>query len=265
MSSRRLIRAAVAASVGAVGMAGLTLAGGYGPLIGRFGLALDNLIGAEVVLADERIVVADCEHEAELFWAFCGGGGNFGVVTAMRHRLHALPGVYTGVLVYPFSEAKAVLGRCADVAASMPDALTVQVVLVAGPGGEPVVLIMPTWCGAPEEGEARVAAFLKLGTVLAGWADAISFRASLTAFDVIVVNGRRTFMETCWLPALEGDAIDVFIAGMENAASAGCALYTHEFKGAAARVPPQETAFGLRRDHVLVGIIAAFADRSDEL
>ena len=103
--------AAVTGSVGAVGMAGLTLGGGYGPLIGRFGLALDNLLAAEVVLADGRIVIAKHDNEEELFWALRGGGGNFGVVTAMRHRLHDLPSVRSGMLLYPFSEAKTVLRR----------------------------------------------------------------------------------------------------------------------------------------------------------
>jgi FAD/FMN-containing dehydrogenase len=80
--------AAVAGSFGAVGMAGFTSGGGYGALIGRFGLALDNLLAAEVVLADGRVVVATHGNEEELFWALRGGGGNFGIVTAMHHRLH---------------------------------------------------------------------------------------------------------------------------------------------------------------------------------
>src|SRR6266436_5490485 len=187
--------AAAMGSVGAVGIAGFTLGGGYGALIGRFGLALDNLLAAEVVLADGRIVTADHHNDQELFWALRGGGGNFGVVTAMRQRLHNLPGVRSGMLIYPFSEAKAVLGRCADIVASTPEDLTVQVGCVVGPDGIPVVLIVPTWCGSPEEGKARVAAFLKLGTLL----------------DPYIVDGQRTFMETCWLPTLDSRSIDVFI------------------------------------------------------
>src|SRR5262249_46997979 len=91
------------------------------------------------------------------------------------------------------------------------------------------------------------------------------YGTSLAVFDPFIVNGQRTFMETCWLPALGGAGIDAFIQAMEAAVSPGCAVLTHEFRGAAARVPAQATAFGLRRDHVLVEILAQFADRSGPL
>jgi FAD/FMN-containing dehydrogenase len=257
--------AAATGAVGCVGMAGLTLGGGYGPLIGRFGLALDNLEAAEVVLADGRVVAADSNSEEDLFWALRGGGGNFGVVTSMRVRLHAVPSVRSGMLIYPLSEARAVLNRCVEIAPSAPDELTFQVCCIAGPDGTPMVIVVPTWCGRPEEGEARLARFSRIGTPLADTVETTPYGTSLAAFDKFVVNGQRNVMETCWLPALDSRAVDAIIRAADNAISPGCALVTHEFRGAATRVPEDATAFGLRRDHVLVEIIASFADTSDKL
>jgi len=259
----RLGLAPVTGSVGAVGMAGLTLGGGYGSLIGRFGLMLDNLAGAEVVLADGRRVVAAADHEDELFWALRGGGGNFGVVTAMHYRLHELPSVRTGMLVFPFTDAEVVLEGCADIAAEAPEELTAQIGCVIGPDGAPLVMVVPTWCGAPSEGEAQLAEFAKLGTLLAGSLDAMPYGASLTMFDPYLANGQRVIMETCWIPALDDHCVDAFVRAMATAVSQGCAIFTHEFKGAASRVAAGTTAFGLRRDHVLIEVLATFVDRSD--
>jgi FAD/FMN-containing dehydrogenase len=255
--------AAVTGSCGAVGMTGLTLGGGYGPLIGRFGLALDNLIAADVVLADGRITTAEHDREEELFWALRGGGGNFGVVTAMRIHLHNLPNVLSGMLVYPFSEAKQVLKGCIEIVASTPESLTIQLGFVVGPDGAPVILIVPTWCGPSGQGEAQVAPLLKLGTTLENTLDAVRYGASLATFDPYVINGQRALIETCWLPALDNRNIDVFIDAMATVVSPGCAIFTHEFKGEATRVAPEATAFGLRRGHLLVEIITTFGDQSD--
>jgi FAD/FMN-containing dehydrogenase len=252
-------------SVGVVGMTGLTLGGGYGPLIGRFGLALDNLEAAEVVLADGRVVTAAHESEEELLWALRGGGGNFGVVTTMRLKLHRLASVRSGMLVYPFAEAKMLLEGCAEIAASAPEDLTFQIGFAAGPDGIPVAIVVPTWCGRVEEGEARLAPFLKLGTVLTNTVGTTPYGTSLTVFDKFLVDGQRYWMETCRLPALNSRGADVLIQAADSFVSPGCAVFTHEFKSAATRVPEEATAFGLRRDHVLVEIIAGFADIPDEV
>jgi hypothetical protein len=257
--------AAVTGSCGAVGIAGFTLGGGYGPFIGRFGLALDNLLKAEVVLEDGHIATASNSSEAELFWALRGGGGNFGVVTAMHHRLHDLSRIWSGMLLFPFAEARSVLEGGAAIAASAPDDLTVQLCIIIGPEGTPAVMIVPTWCGPPEQGEARVAPFRKLGTVLASTMAAMSCRDQLGIFAPHIVNGQRVFMETSWLPSIDSRSVDAMIHVMADAISPGCAIVTHAFSGAASRVPVESTAFGLRRDHVLVEILAAFTDRSDRL
>jgi FAD/FMN-containing dehydrogenase len=252
--------APVTGSVGAVGIAGLTLGGGYGPLIGRFGLAADNLIGATVVLADGRIVVATADDEPDLFWALRGGGGNFGVVVEMRHRLHHLPVVRSGLIIYPFADAKAVLDGFADIASFAPAELTTQVGLVAGSDGAPLVMLVPTWCGQPEQGEARLAPFFKLGRVQASTVDVRPYGASLKLFDSYLANGQRALMESCCLPALDKGSSQIFIEAMESAVSAGCAIFTHEFRGAAAQVPADATAFRHRRNHVLVEMLATFVD-----
>lgn len=252
---------AAAGSAGCVGMTGLALGGGYGPLIGRYGLALDNVIEAEVVLADGSFVTANAEGNQELLWALRGGGGNFGVVTAMRHRLHELPSVHAALLVYPFTEAKAVLEKCAALAATMPDEFTVQFVILFGPDGTPMVFVVPCWCGGPEEGEARLTPFLKLGTLLAGKIEQQTHGALLSIFDASLINGLRIFGRSCWLPSLNAASIDTIIAVTNDAPAPGCMIVSHDFKGAASRVAGDATAFRLRRDHVMLEFVAAFPDR----
>ncbi|WP_424629758.1 FAD-binding oxidoreductase [Bradyrhizobium sp. SYSU BS000235] len=257
--------AAVTGACGGVGMAGLTVGGGYGPLTGRFGLALDNLLAAEVVLADGRIVTARHDNEPDLFWALRGGGGNFGVITSMQHRLHDLANVRSGMLIFPFAEAESVLEGYAEITASAPDELTVQLAIAVGPDGVPVVIVAPTWSGTAAEGEAQIGSLLTIGNVLANTVDVMSLATCLKLFDPFIVGGQRVLIETCWLPALGSDSIDILIQAMANAVSPGCAILTHEFKGAASRIAPDATAFRLRHDHVLVEILAAFPDPSDPL
>ena len=145
-----------------------------------------------------------------------------------------------------------------------PEELTVQLGLVGGPDGVPLVVVVPTWCGRPEQGEARLAPFLGLGTLVAGDLAATAYGASLATFDPFIATGQRVFMETCWLPALDsGRHRRLHSRRWRLRLSPGCAIITHEFRGAASRVPVDATAFGLRRDHVLVEILASFTDRSE--
>src|SRR5215470_10248553 len=116
---------AATGNCGTVGMVGLTTGGGYGPLTPRYGLALDNLLSAEVVLADGRLVNCDDQNNPDLFWALRGGGGNFGVVTSMRVRLHPIRQVLGGMMLFPWSQAEFVLGGYAEAIADAPDELSI--------------------------------------------------------------------------------------------------------------------------------------------
>jgi FAD/FMN-containing dehydrogenase len=257
--------AAVTGSTGAVGMGGLTLGGGYGPLIGRFGLVLDNLLWAEVVLADGSIVTADERTNTELFWAMRGGGGNFGVVTRMRHRLHSLSSVHSGIIFYPLEQAEKVLDGYADLATTAPDELTVQYGFISSASGEPLLFLAPTWAGDADDGERRVAPLARLGAPRLAVLNTHAPGAANTLFDDYIVNGQRVVIETRLLRRLSSENIGVLIAAIARRASPGCSIVTHEFRGAAARVPLDSTAFGIRDEHVLVEIIATSApDRRGE-
>jgi hypothetical protein len=181
----------------------------------------------------------------------------------MRLELHRLPSVCSGMLIYLFAEARAVLKGCAEIGRSGPEELTSQVGFAGGPGGAPMIMVVPTWCGPPEEGEARLALFYQLGTVQMSTVETTPYGTSLTMFDKFLVYGQWYLIETCWLPPLDSRAVDACIAAAKSAVSPGSAGFTHEFKGAVARVLGGATAFGLRRDHMLVEILAWFADGPD--
>jgi hypothetical protein len=127
-----------------------------------------------------------------------------------------------------------------------------------------MTFIIPTWCGLPAEGEARADPFLRLGTLVAGGLATAPYGTALSLQAPFLVYGRRIFMETCWLPGLDSGSIPALMAPMAAAVSPGCAIATHEFKGAASRVPAEATAFGLRREHVLVEIVAVCADPAEK-
>src|SRR6516225_6558631 len=133
--------AAVTGNVGAVGMAGFLLAGGYGPLTTRFGLAVDNLLGAEVVLADGRRVWADATQNSDLFWCLREGGGNFAVVTSMRVRLHPVTEILAGFILFPWTEAEKVLRGHEEIMSSAPDELSVLAGELTGPNGRPALFL----------------------------------------------------------------------------------------------------------------------------
>jgi FAD binding domain len=249
---------AVTSTIGAVGMAGLTLGGGYGPLTSRYGLALDNLLGAEVVLANGQIVTANVAENAELFWALRGGGGNFGVVTSMRIRLHRPPGLLAGLILFPWSEAEQVLHAYAKAIETAADELGVIVGVLSGPNGDPVLLLAPIWSGGTAEGERIIVGLQHLGRPLLVLTGPMAYADVLGMYDAQVVNGRHYAVQTRWVSALTPEVISTLITGGSNRTSQFTTIALHHFHGAATRVPLHATAFGLRREHFLVEAIAAW-------
>ncbi|WP_210768282.1 FAD-binding oxidoreductase [Cellulomonas humilata] len=246
------------AVVRTVGMAGMTLAGGYGGLVGRFGLALDNLLSADVLLADGTRVLAGPDGDPELLWALRGGGGNFGIVTGARYRLHPLGPVLGGMVLYPHEQALPVLRGYRDVIATAPDELTVMAGFVAGPTGAPAVFVAPTWSGDLDAGEAAVAPLLRLGTQVGGGVGPLPYPELIRMFEAGARPGQHYALGTRWLPTLTDDAIEVLAEAALSSPSPSSLLALHHFHGAATRVAPGATAFALRREHLLAEVIAAW-------
>ena len=259
---------AASGSCNGVGMAGLTLGGGYGLLNGSYGLAADNLLSAEVVLADGRRVMAGPDEAPDLFWAIRGGGGNYGVVTAMRIRLHQPQDVLGGAIVFPWDEASPVLRRLADIAPQMPDELGMNLAMMHGPDGRPALMLAPLWNGKRadgkrSDGERAMAELQGLGAPQMVNVGPTSYADMIAQFDPFMEPGRHWALRTRWLPELDADAVAVMLAAVSAMTSPASLVGLHHFHGAAARVPSDATAFGLRRPHYLVEIIASWEPADD--
>ena len=264
-TAAKVIAAATASNLLAVtgwhgvpGMVGATTVGGYGPLIARHGLALDNLIGAELVLADGQRITVDHDENPDLLWALKGGGGNFGVITSMKVRLHPARQVLGGMILFPWEEAEAVLGRYGKAIGSASIDLSVAVGFISLPDGSPALFLAPAWTGEVSDGEIAMEVLKRCGKPMYVHIGSMSYQDLVQSFDARVVNGRHYALETRWMPALDPAAVSALIAGGASRTSPFSTVILQHFRGLPTQLPPDSTAFGLRREHILVEIIACW-------
>jgi FAD/FMN-containing dehydrogenase len=249
---------AVTGNFGSVGMAGFTLSGGYGPLTAKFGLALDNLLSADVVLEDGSLVTADNNTNGELFWALRGGGGNFGIVVSMRIRLHNVGTVLGGMILFAQADSRAILARYADYMADAPDDLSVVAGLFPIRGREPIATLVPTWCGDPARGAKAMSELRSLGKPVHTRVGSLSYADMIATQDSCIEINHRYAVETQWLSDLKMDTIATLVSGAVARSSASSSIMIHHFHGAGTRVASSATAFGLRRRHIMVEIVASW-------
>jgi FAD binding domain/Berberine and berberine like len=243
---------------GVPGMAGLTTAGGYGPLIASHGLALDSLTGAELVLADGQRLVVDRSKEPDLLWALKGGGGNFGVVTSMKVRLHPARGILGGMILFPWEGADEVLRKYAQAIASTSTNLSVVVGFISLPDGNPALFFAPAWSGETSEGEIAMEVLKRCGKPVFVQVASMSYQDLTQSFDSRVMNDKHYAIETRWIPALNPETIAALVKGGASRTSPLSTIILQNFRGLPTQIPPDSTAFGLRREHLLVEIIACW-------
>ncbi|MCA1474226.1 FAD-binding oxidoreductase [Bradyrhizobium sp. NBAIM08] len=250
---------------GRPGMTGLATVGGYGPLLAKHGLALDNLIGADLVLADGQCVSVDKEQHDDLFWALRGGGGNFGVVTSLKLRLHPVRQVLAGMIMFAGAEAETVLRRYAEVMQSASNDLAVVAGIISLPNGVPALFLAPAWTGQLSAGEIAMEVLKRCGTPIHVQLDWMSYQDLVRGFDARVVDHRHYAVETRWIAKLDVDAISILLAGAARRTSPFSTIILQHFRGLPTQLPPDSTAFGMRREHVMVELIAAWDPSPDNL
>jgi FAD/FMN-containing dehydrogenase len=245
-------------TVAAVGVVGLVLGGGYSPLIGLAGLGVDNVLSAEVVLADGSVVVADPQNEPELFWALRGGGGNFGVVTHISLRLHPIPDVTAGTVAFGRPQARHVLRGLRELHSGLDDAFDVMFGALHSPAG-PVLFTSPVWAGVADAGAAQVDRVRGLGDPVLDDVERRSLADLARAVGEPFPDGVHYRLGSRITPLIDDGFIDTFIACFD-AMPASCALNVHHSHGAATRVPVAATAHAYRDPHLVVEIVATWTD-----
>ena len=234
--------------VSATGIAGLTLGGGWGHLHAKYGLAIDNVIGADVVTADGRLLTANASENQDLFWGVRGGSGNFGIVTSLEYRLHQVGPVLGGAAFHPAAKAKEVLQFWREFAAASPDELVTQGGSFNLPDGVPVFGIAACYCGPLSEGERVLKPLRTFGSPVADSFAPISYLQLQSMFDPFFPPGRQTYVKSNFIRSLSDEAIDALVQYVGKSPSPYTfAPFIEHWHGAAIRVAITDTAFPHRQ------------------
>ena len=231
------------------GISGLTLGGGFGNLMAKYGLALDNLISVDVVTADGRLLTADTEGNADLFWGVRGSGGNLGVVTSLQYRLHEVGPVVGGAVLYPVAKTKEVLRFFREFGQTIPDELVIQAGVFTSPDGVPVIAVAACYCGSSvSEGEKILEPLRKFGPPMADMISPSSYLQMQAFFEPFFPPGRHTYVKSNFLRALSDEAIDTMGEWAGTSPSPYTfAPFVEHWHGAACRVGVADTAFPHRQ------------------
>jgi FAD binding domain-containing protein len=238
------------------GIAGLTLGGGIGWLMRKYGATVDNLLLARLVAADGQVVTASANENADLFWGIRGGGGNFGIVTAFEYQLHPVgPQVVAGPMFYSLDDAPEVLRVYRDFVADAPDELTTIFNLRRAPPlpylppevhGRPIVMIGVCYAGPVKDGQALLQPLRAFGSPLVDAIGATPYTTLQALFDPVVPHGQHYYWKSAELPVLTDEAIEVLVehAALQTSPLSFCIGF--QLGGAMSRIAEGETAFSQR-------------------
>ena len=251
-------------TVSDTGIAGLTLGGGFGWLMRSRGMTCDNLLSAEVVTADGRLLIASGIENADLFWGLRGGGGNFGVVTSFEYQLYPVGQILGGMIIYPFDKAREVIRFFTEFAATVPDELTLGVGMVTSPEGHPASAILACYSGPIEEGEKVLRPLREFGSPIQDMIGPIPYGRMQTLLDEAAPPGKRYYVRSDFMTTLSDDAIDTMVRHFENVPSPNTVVLTFQMGGAANRISKEATAFVHRDVAYDFEAISIWTDPADD-
>jgi len=232
--------------ISATGVGGLTLGGGIGWLLGKHGLACDNVVSFDMVTAAGELVTASAEENPDLYWGLRGGGGNFGVVVAFEFALHEIGPFLAGMLLYPLVEAKEALAAFRDFLADKPDELGALAGLITAPDGAPVLALVFVYNGDLDEGAQMLQPMRAFGPPMIDTLGPMPYRQVQTMFDEGAPPGLRNYWKSSFLERLPDEAIDALVACRASMPSPNSKLFIECFGGSMARIGRDETAFAHR-------------------
>jgi len=252
--------------VSTTGVAGLTLGGGLGWLMPKHGMALDNLISAEMVLADGRIVRAAADENADLFWAARGGGGNFGVASSLEFRLHEVGPMVTGGLVaWPAERAGDVLRLYRELALEAGDDLMLVAGLITGPDQvTKLVGIVAGFFGRGGDGEKAINRIKSFGQPVLDVLGPIPYAQLNAMLDDSYPRGARNYWKAHFCEGLDDAALDTLIENFNTCPSPMGQILIERFHGAATRVPVTDTAYALRAEGFNLVVLAQWMAPADD-
>lgn len=245
------------------GVGGFTLGGGFGRLNRKYGLTIDNVLGAEIVTADGRVRHVSADNEPDLFWAIRGGGGNFGVVSKFLYQLHPFDrNVLSGVLVWPVAQARDVLEFYAEWSSSLSRELYVGPVMATMPDGTQIVAMEVVFNGDPSAGEKELAPLRAIGTMIDDGVKVQDYKVTQTMEDATTAHGIRSYakngMVKQFTQALVNDMIDAFIPDPR------AAIFTHTAGGAVKDHGELDTAFPHRNAESMLVYYTGWTDPAQD-
>lgn len=243
------------------GIAGLTLGGGIGWLSGRYGLACDNLIAADIVTADGQLRHVNASEHQDLLWALRGGGGNFGVVTSFEYQLHPVgPLVLAGVMFYPFAQATEFLRFYRDFSRTIPAELNTIGGLGTSPAGAKVGVMAVCYSGPLEDGEQVLRPVREFGPPLADHIQPMPYTAAQQILAPLAPAGRHYYIKSHFITAISDPAIATMVTHFEQVPSPLSAMIFQQLGHAVSRVPSGATAFGHRHSGYEWAAFSAWLD-----